>query len=104
MKYLIVNADDYGYTPSVSKGIIKAHTEGIVTSTSVMIDCVSPSDISLLKTLPTISKGLHFVFSKRFYQKDKNIIQKELHRQVSKFREKFGQKPDHLDYHKFLPQ
>jgi predicted glycoside hydrolase/deacetylase ChbG (UPF0249 family)/glycosyltransferase involved in cell wall biosynthesis len=33
---LIVNADDFGLTEGVSRGILRAHTEGIVTSTSVL--------------------------------------------------------------------
>ncbi len=33
---LIVNADDYGLTTGVSRGILQAHLEGIVTSTSVL--------------------------------------------------------------------
>ncbi len=35
-KLLIVNADDYGLTTAVSEGILRAHREGIVTSTSVL--------------------------------------------------------------------
>lgn len=34
---LIVNADDYGLTPGVSRGILEAHARGIVTSTSVLV-------------------------------------------------------------------
>ncbi|MGA3142010.1 MAG: ChbG/HpnK family deacetylase [Verrucomicrobiota bacterium] len=37
MKCLIVNADDYGYTPGVSAGIRRAHTAGVVGSTTVMM-------------------------------------------------------------------
>lgn len=33
---LVVGADDYGLTPLVSRGILRAHREGIVTSTSVL--------------------------------------------------------------------
>ena len=33
---LIVNADDYGLTEGISRGILRAHREGIVTSTSVI--------------------------------------------------------------------
>ncbi len=33
---LIVNADDYGLTEGISLGILRAHREGIVTSTSVL--------------------------------------------------------------------
>jgi len=38
MKNLIVNADDLGLTPGVSDGIIAAHTQGIVTSTSALMN------------------------------------------------------------------
>lgn len=31
-----MNADDYGLTPGVCEGILRAHREGIVTSTSVL--------------------------------------------------------------------
>ena len=34
--YLIVNADDYGYFPNVSRGILKSAAEGIVTATGVL--------------------------------------------------------------------
>ncbi len=33
---LIVNADDFGLTAGVSEGILRAHSDGIVTSTSVL--------------------------------------------------------------------
>ena len=35
---LIVNADDYGRSPAISAGIRRAHQQGIVTSTTVMIN------------------------------------------------------------------
>lgn len=35
-KLLIVNADDYGLTEGISRGILHAHREGIVTSTSAI--------------------------------------------------------------------
>jgi hopanoid biosynthesis associated protein HpnK len=36
MRQLIVNADDFGLTEQVSRGILDAHREGIVTSTTLM--------------------------------------------------------------------
>ena len=36
MRHLIVNADDFGLTSGVNRGIIEAHTHGIVTSTTLM--------------------------------------------------------------------
>ncbi|MGI8983593.1 MAG: ChbG/HpnK family deacetylase [Acidimicrobiales bacterium] len=35
-RLLIVNADDYGLTEGISRGILHAHSEGIVTSTSAI--------------------------------------------------------------------
>lgn len=60
-RQLIVNADDYGYTPGVSAGIRRAHREGIVTSTSVMM--TMPSAITELERLrletPMLGVGIH---------------------------------------------
>ena len=36
MTKLIVNADDFGYSKGVNLGIIEAHTNGIVTSATLM--------------------------------------------------------------------
>jgi predicted glycoside hydrolase/deacetylase ChbG (UPF0249 family) len=33
---LIVNADDFGRAPGVNRGIVAAHQDGIVTSTTLM--------------------------------------------------------------------
>lgn len=35
-KLLIVNADDFGFTRDVNEGIIRAHTQGILTATTLM--------------------------------------------------------------------
>ena len=37
MPDLIVNADDLGHAPSINRGIIQAHLQGIVTSTTALI-------------------------------------------------------------------
>ena len=36
MKYLIINADDFGLDETVNIGIIQGHTSGFITSTSIM--------------------------------------------------------------------
>ena len=36
-RYLIVNADDFGYSDGVNAGVTKALEEGIVTSASLMV-------------------------------------------------------------------
>jgi chitin disaccharide deacetylase len=35
---LIINADDFGFTPGVTEGIVQAFQEGILTTTSAMIN------------------------------------------------------------------
>lgn len=64
MRQLIVNADDFALTHLVCNGIIKAHKEGIVTSTSLMIN--SPHldyAVKLLKDTPTLDVGIHLNLS-----------------------------------------
>jgi len=36
-KYLIVNADDFGQSTGINRGIIEAHERGVVTSASLMV-------------------------------------------------------------------
>src|SRR6266568_9642133 len=38
MRYLIVNADDFGFSEGVNRGILEAHDKGIVTSASLMVE------------------------------------------------------------------
>lgn len=62
---LIVNADDYGFTPAVSAGIRGAHTHGIVSSTTVLI--MSPSaraDLrEALSECPDLGIGVHLALT-----------------------------------------
>lgn len=59
-RLLIVNADDYGLTPAVSRAILRAHREGIVTSTSVL--ALAPgfeTSASALRDTAGIGVGAH---------------------------------------------
>lgn len=94
MKYLIVNADDFGYSYSVNKGIIEAHTRGVVTSTSVMVDAIAADDAKNLVQFPKLSIGLHFEV-----QAVSNVST-ELERQIKRFISIVGRSPDHIDTHK----
>lgn len=60
MKRVIINGDDYGYTPEKSEGILRAHKEGILTSTTVMVNIVSKLEVKeLLKHKRRMGIGLH---------------------------------------------
>lgn len=59
-RLLIVNADDYGLTPGVSRAILHAHRHGIVTSTSVL--AVAPgfaSTAGWLRDTEGLGAGAH---------------------------------------------
>lgn len=64
-KQLIVNADDYGRTASVSAGIRCAHLRGIVTTTTAMMNMPSvENDIRLaLEECPNLGLGVHLVLT-----------------------------------------
>ena len=60
MKRLIVNADDWGLTPGVNRGIVRAFQHGIVTSTSLLVTGRAFEDaVTLARQLPELDVGLH---------------------------------------------
>ena len=93
-KFLIINADDFGYSHSINKGIIEAHEKGIVTSTSVMVNAIAAHEAKNLTKYPDLSIGLHFEL-----QEVVNVKAK-LEKQIEKFVAIIGKMPDHLDTHK----
>ncbi|MEI6812546.1 MAG: ChbG/HpnK family deacetylase [bacterium] len=57
---LIINADDFAFTPAVTAGILEAHHAGSVTSTSMMVHCPGWDDgVRQAKATPTLGIGLH---------------------------------------------
>jgi len=61
MRYLIVNADDFGMTGGINRAVVEAHTHGIVTSTTLMANMPAFDDaVRLAKAHPGLGVGLHF--------------------------------------------
>jgi len=59
---LIVNADDFGLTPAVSRAIIELHAAGLVTSTSLMARAGATEEaIELACATPSLGVGCHVV-------------------------------------------
>jgi predicted glycoside hydrolase/deacetylase ChbG (UPF0249 family) len=57
---LVVNADDFGMSPSISRGVLRAHREGIVTSTSLLGNCTDLEHARrLLAEAPGLGVGVH---------------------------------------------
>ncbi len=129
MRKLIVNADDLGYTLGVTRGIIRAHKDGIVTSASVTVNMPAAAESVELtrKEAPDLGLGLHLTLTAgpsvassdlipdlvkpdghfhpkaevtaRLGQLDMVQVERELLAQVDRFIELAGKQPDHLDSH-----
>lgn len=61
-KRLVVNADDFGFTPDVNEGIVEAHRRGILTATTLMANGDAFDDaVRLAREVPTLDVGCHLV-------------------------------------------
>lgn len=132
LRQLIINADDFGYTAGVSRGILKAHQAGVVTSTSVMVNFPAANTWvkRALAECPNLGLGLHLTLTAgrpaappdqipdlvrddgAFYRKDdllprlpqvsRDQLAAEFDAQVKRFQQIAGRLPDHLDSHHHL--
>jgi hypothetical protein len=129
MKRLIINSDDYGRTPDISRGIREAHLRGVVTSTTCMMNIpTTASDVAIaLKETPKLGMGVHLVLTMggpvvrreavssvtnedgHFFKLDKfmervsdmNVdeVKAEWRAQIEAFIQAADRKPTHLDSH-----
>lgn len=128
-KRLIINSDDYGRTPEVSRGIRASHLQGVVTSTTCMMNIpTTAADISIaLRETPRLGLGVHLVLTadsplvkheavksitdengnflrlavliQRINSIDIHEVKLEWHTQIEAFIKASGKKPTHLDSH-----
>jgi predicted glycoside hydrolase/deacetylase ChbG (UPF0249 family) len=62
LKRLVVNADDFGFTPDVNEGIVEAHRNGILTATTLMANGDAFDDaVRLAADAPALDIGCHLV-------------------------------------------
>lgn len=126
---LIVNADDFGYSESVSAGILRAHRDGIVTATTLMTNAPhTDAAAKLARATPSLDVGVHFVLSfdrplaevarlRSLVDKDgrffrpKALMSREIdpeealieyRAQYAKARELLGREPTHVDSHHWV--
>lgn len=64
-RQIILNADDFGCSANINEAIIRAHRQGVLTSTSLMVagDAVEEA-LTLARETPTLAVGLHVVVAK----------------------------------------
>jgi chitin disaccharide deacetylase len=117
-KQLTVNADDFGFTPDVNRGIVEAHRRGIVTATTLMANGEAFEDaVRLAAEAPELDIGCHLILiSGRSLLTGRPLaasvpqlvaalarrqirVYDELNAQVKRIVEA-GIRPSHLDTHK----
>jgi len=63
-KRLVVNADDFGFTPDVNAGIVEAHQQGILTATTLMANGDAFEDaVRLARKVGSLDVGCHLVLT-----------------------------------------
>jgi predicted glycoside hydrolase/deacetylase ChbG (UPF0249 family) len=115
-RYLIVNADDFGLSTGVNRGIVEAREHGIVTSASLMVKGAAATEAAAYaREHPSLSLGLHvdlgeWVFRERTWRtlyevvdpNDPVAVQEEVKCQLARFRTLVGRHPTHLDSHQHV--
>jgi predicted glycoside hydrolase/deacetylase ChbG (UPF0249 family) len=105
-KYLIINADDFGASTGVNRGILECHTRGVVTSASLMVTGRAVAEaVSMSRDHPSLAVGLHWdVWGEEdehgFDINDLPAVRDEFRRQVDEFYCLLGRMPTHVDSHR----
>jgi predicted glycoside hydrolase/deacetylase ChbG (UPF0249 family) len=113
---IIVNADDFGLSLGVNRGIIEAHERGIVTSTSLMVRSRAAQDAAeYARRRPQLSVGLHLDLGEWTYKDGRweqlysvvdvgnaDAVKAEMSAQLHLFRRLLGRDPTHLDSHQHV--
>ena len=96
MKWLIVTGDDFGISRGINRGIVEAHRDGILTSTSLMVNRPACQEaVALARRWPSLSLGLHLELDGVAPER----VPAELDRQLARFLDVVGAAPTHADSH-----
>jgi len=104
VKYLIVNADDFGASAGVNRGIVEAQRQGIVTSASLMVEMPASGNAArLARECSALSVGLHVQLDGQkgpaVDLTDIPACREALNAQLARFVELMDGSPTHLDSH-----
>ena len=113
---LIVNADDFGQSPGVNRGVARAHEHGVVTSASLMVRFPSATEAAAYASEhPELSVGLHVDLGEWAFRDgdwvsvyrvvdvaDPYAVASEVATQIETFRHLLDRQPTHLDSHQHV--
>src|SRR5438105_15542053 len=115
-RYLVVNADDFGLSNGVNRGIIQAAQQGIVTSASLMVrQPAAAAAAAYARESTRLSVGLHVDLGEWIYRNgewvhlyfvvptdDAAAVRAEVAGQLADFNRLTGTDPTHLDSHQHV--
>jgi predicted glycoside hydrolase/deacetylase ChbG (UPF0249 family) len=107
---LIVNADDFGRSAGINRGIARAHTNGIVTSASLMVRYPAAAEAAtLVRGVPSLAVGLHVDLGEWVYADGSwaavyeiDHTADEVEAQLTAFRKLLDRDPTHVDSHQHV--
>lgn len=104
-KYLVINADDFGASAGINRGIVECHSRGVVTSTSLMVTGREVREaVALSRDHPKLAIGLHWDVwgedERDFDLSDVSAVRDEFRRQLDDFHGLLGRLPTHIDSHR----
>ena len=102
---VIFNADDFGASTGVNRGIVDCHARGVLTSTSMMVTGRAVQEaVALSREHPDLAIGLHWdVYGedeRDFSMSDARAVRDEFARQLDAFHDLMGRGPTHVDSHR----
>ena len=102
-RVLVVNADDFGRSHGINRGVALAHDRGVVTSASAMVRWPAAEEAAALAAeRPNLGVGLHVDLSEWVYRdgewlavyevvpEDPAAVAGEIEAQVARFEAVFG--------------
>lgn len=104
-RYLIINADDFGASTGINRGVIEAHARGVVTSTSLMVTGRATREaVAMSRDYPRLGIGLHWDVwgedERDFDLSNHRAVRDEITRQLDEFHRLTGRAPTHVDSHR----
>ena len=113
-RVLIINADDFGRSPGVNRGVIRGHEQGVVTSATLMVGWPAAEEAAAYARQSDLSVGLHLDLGEWVYRDGEweqryqvvpetpEAVTGELDRQLERLEQLVGRPPTHLDSHQHV--
>jgi predicted glycoside hydrolase/deacetylase ChbG (UPF0249 family) len=104
-KHLIFNADDFGASSGVNRGILECHASGVVTSASLMVTGHAAQEAAAMsRDHPSLAIGLHWDVwgedEQEFDLRNVPAVRDEFRAQLDAFHRLLGRMPTHVDSHR----